>query len=185
MRARSARSCPTRSASTAESRRRPSPRSAWITGPYGNDPSPSSMQPPTSTKPPASLTWSANRVTSRVLPTPASPPTQSVTGSPPRVDSNAACSRPSSPVRPMKWEVATLPAMARSMPRTASDWNLLCDPGRVGVLPHPPPRGDHLTRDWKLSAAADRGGARSAPHCGPVRHRLRGRHGCVARRRSG
>ena len=58
----------------------------------------------------------------RVLPTPASPPTQRVTGSPVRAESKAVCSRLSSAARPTKCEAATVPAMATSIALTASDW---------------------------------------------------------------
>src|SRR4029450_7601650 len=53
----------------------------------------------------------------------ASPPTHRVSGSPPPAWANAASRRPSSAVRPTNRELATVPAMAKSMRSTSSDGN--------------------------------------------------------------
>ena len=75
-------------------------RRAATKGSYGRAPSPRSTHPPSRTRSPADTAPARNSAISRVLPTPASPPTRTVPTVPAIARSSAACSRWSSSPRP-------------------------------------------------------------------------------------
>ena len=111
-----ARAGPATASSSSGSRARASPRSASVTGANGTPSSPRGTQPPRSTSTPCSAAVTATCSASRVLPTPASPPTSATSGSPPAVCASRSRSRASSSARPTKRPVMTWYAMPPSMP---------------------------------------------------------------------
>ncbi len=115
-RARSAPAGPATASSSAGSRSRARPRSAWVTGANGRPSSPSGTQPPRSTRTPCSLAVTASWSASRVLPTPASPPIAVTSGSPLAARASNSRSSASSSLRPTKRPVMTWYAMTPSMP---------------------------------------------------------------------
>src|SRR6516225_7134271 len=108
-----------------------SDRSASASGAYATTPSPTSRQPPASASAPCPRTRPVSSVTSRVLPTPASPATTTVAGEPARARSKAAQSWAASAARPtstgLETRRATPPIIAEPCLLT-----LTTRPGRSG-----------------------------------------------------
>ena len=97
--------------------------------------SPSSTQPPTSTRTPRPRARPANSTSRRVLPTPASPANSTTCGRPCSARSNVASSRCSSSARPMNASAVNPPAMPASMVAASEDGNgpaVCADPLLVG-----------------------------------------------------
>ncbi len=91
---------PTMRLNSSEGRAFNQGRSAATSGSYGRAPSPRSTHAPTRKRTPAGSAPARSSESSRVLPTPASPPTMAVPTTPDPASSSTACSRSSSSPRP-------------------------------------------------------------------------------------
>ena len=115
-RARPAPAGPSTPASASGRRLRASVRSASTSGASGRPSAPSSTHWPVSTRNPASAACAEASLTSRVLPTPASPPTTAKAGSRARARPNSAVSDAISSRRPMNTGLTTLMLMVETVP---------------------------------------------------------------------
>ena len=97
-------------------------RRASTSGASGSPSAPSSMQWPMSTVNPASAACAASSPTSRVLPTPASPPISANAASPPRASRSGVASAAISSRRPTKTGLTTLALMTETLPQMAGRW---------------------------------------------------------------
>ena len=120
--ARLRRAGPSSPASSAGGVLRASARRASTSGASGSPSAPSSMQWPMSTVNPASAACAASSPTSRVLPTPASPPISANAASPPRASRSEVASAAISSRRPTKTGLTTLALMTETLPQMAGRW---------------------------------------------------------------
>jgi hypothetical protein len=107
---------PSTLASASGCRLRASVRSASTSGASGRPSAPSSTHWPVSTTNPASAACAETSLTSRVLPTPASPPTSAKVGSRACARLSSAASDAISPRRPMNAGLTTLTLMVETVP---------------------------------------------------------------------
>jgi hypothetical protein len=119
-RANSGRAGPATAASSAGSSWSARPRSASMTGANGSPSSPNGTQPPCSTRTPCWVAVAASCSASRVLPTPASPPSSATSGWPSMARVSSWCSRASSWVRPTNRPAVTWEAMSALVCRCAA-----------------------------------------------------------------
>ncbi len=90
---------------------------------------PSSRQPPISTRAPVPRDRSANSLTSRDFPTPASPPTMTADGWPRPTAASAASSAESWPDRPTRTGLDTRGSTSASMPAIPAESHAVAGPG--------------------------------------------------------